>query len=141
MSHMLKQGRGYNHTEDEQAEVVKAWHKILSCKLPVVEFKPEWHNGTGYFDKACIEDMPAPFRFTDEHGRIGIVFELSGSHFCIFQRYSDDPDVVATCHVIDWKKRRKYGLADHFLIALFMGRPGANLVESIAHKLEMESRY
>lgn len=92
----------FNHTTKEA--FVAAFDYITAMSKPrdhVIEFKEEWHNGTGYFDGLAKEDtgLPIGSRFVTQtpgkHTRriVGIVTPVGNVVF--FERYSDEgSDVI-----------------------------------------------
>jgi len=84
---------------------VAAFEFIAAQKQPrdhVIEFKEEWHNGTGYFDQLVKEDtgLPIGARFITqtpgEHTRriVGVVTPVGNVVF--FERYSNEDSEVIT---------------------------------------------
>lgn len=71
-----------------------------SEKMVEVEFKPEWHNGTGYFNAVCTEDLGLEvgtcFRFIaggeDKRHAVGVVTPVGNLVF--FERYTGSDEGV-----------------------------------------------
>ena len=65
--------------------------------LPAVEFKGEWHNGTGYMNGARQEKIESPVRFTDNWDRKGLLIPTNDGSLVVFERYSDgDQGVIVS---------------------------------------------
>lgn len=63
----------------------------IAAKLPQIEYKAEWANGTGYFNGACQFDLQYTAAFTDDTGRVGIIHPVDlpndrKGNIVIFQR-------------------------------------------------------
>jgi hypothetical protein len=67
----------------------------------------EAENGTGYFDGFMHTDPPAPnvdrAKFTDRHGRHGVVLYNELGNVVIFQRFVDNLTVVVSNVPQAWK--------------------------------------
>lgn len=72
----------------------------LLASATEVEFKPEYVNGTGYFDPLVrVKFNQKLSRMADNHGRpILIVAGDNDTSVVVFQRYSNRPDVLCTNH-------------------------------------------
>lgn len=69
--------------------------------VPKVDYKPEWANGTGYFDGAVNEkfESNAIVHFIDEANRIGLILPTQVGNLVLFQRYSNGGNGIATFNV------------------------------------------
>jgi hypothetical protein len=70
-------------------------------KVVQIEFKPQWRNGTGYFDGAVHEELVGEFgtvyTCTDEESRrVLLICKTQFGNVVIFQRYSDGDKGVVT---------------------------------------------
>lgn len=68
-----------------------------------VEFKPEYHNGTGYFDPITKIDLGSEIvKMVDENGRRIVVIPCPRQNVVLNERYRDDQQsVVIHCHKSD----------------------------------------
>lgn len=68
-----------------------------------VEFKPEYHNGTGYFDPIAKTDLGSEIvKMVDENGRRIVVIPCPRQNVVLNERYRDDQrQVVIHCHKSD----------------------------------------
>lgn len=68
-----------------------------------VEFKPEYHNGTGYFDPIAKVDLGSEIvKMVDENGRRIVVIPCPRQNVVLNERYRDDQErVVIHCHKAD----------------------------------------
>lgn len=73
----------------------------VAHQVPMVDYKPEWANGTGYFDNAVNEkfESNAIVHFTDETNRIGLILPTPVGNLVLFQRYSNGGNGIATFNV------------------------------------------
>ena len=85
-------------TENPVFEKFLAVYEELVEKQCVVAYRPEWANGTGYFNGIFDEVLPpGKWAFEDEHGRKAIVSsDRSRGHVVLFQRYAEG-NVLAVC--------------------------------------------
>lgn len=91
----------FNHTTQEAFDAAHAYISTQGKERDhVIEFKEEWHNGTGYFDGLATEQtgLPIGHRFatctTGDFPRkiVGIVTPVGNVVF--FERYSDESSDV-----------------------------------------------
>jgi len=66
--------------------------------LSTIEFKKEWHNGTGYLNSATLEKLQRPVRFVDDLDRKGILLPTAEGSTVVFERYSDGAHEVIVCN-------------------------------------------
>lgn len=70
----------------------------LVARKHVIAYRPEWANGTGYFNGIFDEVLlPGHWAFEDEHGRKAIVSsDRTRGHVVLFQRYVEG-NTLAVC--------------------------------------------
>lgn len=67
----------------------------LNTILPVIEYNPNWGNGTGYLDNAVKVSVDIPSKFFDDKDRFGIIIPLGErDNLVVFERYSNGEDDV-----------------------------------------------
>lgn len=67
-----------------------------------IEFKPEYHNGTGYFDPLARTDVGSQIvKTVDENGRRVVVIPSPRQNVLLAERYSNDDLIVIHCHKSD----------------------------------------
>jgi hypothetical protein len=68
---------------------------VLNTILPVIEYSPEWANGTGYLDNAVKVSIEVPSKFWDDKNRFGIIIPLGErDNLVVFERYSNGEDDI-----------------------------------------------
>lgn len=103
-----------NNVAEISKSIRTAFANLLDV-LPTVEFKPEWANGTGYFDHAVTDaTITQPSVAQDEKGRRMIIVPMVGElatsvgleavlrrrqystprNMVFFERYSNRPDFL-----------------------------------------------
>lgn len=78
------------NTVDTFSVITTDFDRYFSIATPVA-FNPEWKNGTGYLDYACLEDFGHGrlVSFTDDNNRRGIAITVKGKSVVIFERHTN----------------------------------------------------
>jgi len=83
-----------NNTQNTALTTAMLRH--IAKKLPVINFNPEWKNGTGYFNGAVNADVQHTATFIDDLGRTGIIIPLEvGGNLVIFERFPGGDRICA----------------------------------------------
>ena len=111
----------------------------------IVEFNPEWKNGTGYLDGAVVEKgVKEICKTTDDLGRRVIVIPLNVGNVVVFERYSDPKSDTIVSNAPAYIKKLAFGLdlgtsLGQKELAFYLGDEFGN--PHIGERLESFSRF